>query len=147
MIGKQTRSARVVLDASRLICLELYRNARKTKTNSIDLLKERFELSARALTIKNNALKQFGKTALPFLLLKSDGDTYFRFENCSRIVNLAGFREAVEAFTQKSFTDPESRKFSEEIISNLLAFKQKIGRKYGKRLYPACWETVKLLSG
>lgn len=109
----------------------------KDKNKFIDLLKERFELSARALTIKNNALKQFGKTALPFLLLKSGGDTYFRFENCSRIVNLAGFREVVEAFTQKSFTDQESRKFSEEIISNLLAFKQRIGRKYGKRLYPA----------
>ena len=55
----------------------------------------------------------------------------------ARIVNLAGFREAVEAFTRKSFTDQESRKFSEEIITNLLVFKQRIGRKYGKRLYPA----------
>ena len=109
----------------------------KDKNKFIDLLKERFELSARALTIKNNALKQFGKTALPFLLLKLSGDTYFRLENCSRIVNLAGFREAVEAFTQKSISDQESRKFSEEIITSLLAFKQKIGRKYGKRLYPA----------
>jgi len=69
--------------------------------------------------------------------LKLGGDTYFRFENCSRIVNFAGFREAVEAFTQKSFTDKESRVFGEEIITSLLAFKQKIGRKYGKRLYPA----------
>jgi ribonucleoside-triphosphate reductase (formate) len=109
----------------------------KDKNKFIDLLKERFELSARALSIKNNALKQFSKAALPFLLLKLSGDTYFRFENCSRIVNLAGFREAVEAFTQKSFTDKESRAFSEEIITSLLAFKQKIGRKYGKRLYPA----------
>jgi ribonucleoside-triphosphate reductase len=109
----------------------------KDKNKFLELLKERFELAARALTIKNNALKQFGKTALPFLLMKSSGDTYFRLENCSRIVNLAGFREAVEAFTQKSFTDQEGRTFSEEIINNLLAFKQKIGRKYGKRLYPA----------
>ena len=109
----------------------------KDKNKFMELLKERFELAARALTIKNNALKQFGKTALPFLLVKSGGDTYFRLENCSRIINLAGFREAVEAFTLKSFTDQEGRTFSEEIISNLLAFKQKIGRKYGKRLYPA----------
>ena len=99
-------------------------------------MKERFELAARALGIKNNALKQFGKNSLPFLLQKADGDTYFRLENCSRIINLAGFREAIEAFTEKSINSEESRKFAEEIIANLLAFKQKIGRKYGKRLYP-----------
>ena len=33
--------------------------------------------------------------------------------------------------------DEESRKFTEEVITALLAFKQKLGRKYGKRLYPA----------
>jgi anaerobic ribonucleoside-triphosphate reductase len=81
-------------------------------------------------------LKQFGKNSLPFLLKSSSGDTYFRLENCSRIINLAGFREAVEAFTEKNINSEESRKFADEIIQNLLAFKQKIGRKHGKRLYP-----------
>ena len=107
------------------------------KNKFIDLLKERFELSARALGIKNNALKQFGKNALPFLLHKSNGDTYFRLENCSRIVNLAGFCEAIESFTAKNINAPESRQFAEEIIASLLSFKQKLGRKYGRRLYPA----------
>ena len=73
---------------------------------------------------------------MPFLLKSSSGDTYFRLENCSRIINLAGFREAVEAFTEKSIDSEESRKFAEEIIQNILAFKQKVGRKHGKRLYP-----------
>ena len=109
----------------------------KDKHKFQDLLKERFELSARALQIKNNALKQFGKTALPFLLQKTGGDTYFRLENCSRIVNLAGFRESVEAFTGKSINSDESRVFAEEIVSSVTSFKQKIGRRYGKRLYPA----------
>ena len=108
----------------------------KDKNKFYDLMRERFELAARALGIKNNALKQFGKNFLPFLLQKADGDTYFRLENCSRIINLAGFREATEAFTEKSVNSEESRKFAEETISNLLSFKQKIGRKYGKRLYP-----------
>lgn len=108
----------------------------KDRNKFMDLMKERLELAARALAIKNNALKQFGKNSLPFLLQKTGGDVYFRLENCSRLVNLAGFREAVEAFTEKSITSEESRRLSEEIITNLLTFKQKIGRKYGKRLYP-----------
>ncbi len=108
----------------------------KDKNKFFDLMRERFELAARALHIKNNALKQFGKNSLPFLLQKADRDTYFRLENCSRTVNLAGFREAIEAFTEKTINSEESRKLAEEAIGNLLAFKQKVGRKYGKRLYP-----------
>ena len=105
-------------------------------------MRERFELAARALGIKNNALKQFGKTSLPFLLQKADRDTYFRLENCSRIINLAGLREATEAFTEKGVNSEESRRFAEEIIQTLLAFKQKIGRKHGKRLYPVILDSA-----
>ncbi|MCW4029199.1 MAG: ArsR family transcriptional regulator [Candidatus Bathyarchaeota archaeon] len=101
----------------------------------MDLLRERFELAARALSIKNNALKQFGKNSLPFLLQKSSGDTYFRLENCSRIVDLAGFKEAIEAFTEKPIGSAEANQFAQEVIATLLASKQKMGRKYGKRLY------------
>jgi anaerobic ribonucleoside-triphosphate reductase len=72
---------------------------------------------------------------LPFLLQKTSGDTYFRLENCSRIVGLVGFHEAVEIFTGKSFNSDESGIFAEEIIASLNIYKQKIGRKYGKRLY------------
>ncbi len=109
----------------------------KDKNKFNDLAKERFELAARALSIKNNALKQFGKNSLPFLMQKANGDTYFRLENCSRIIALAGFREAIEAFTEKNIAAQESRLFAEEAITSLLAFKVKLGRKYGKRIYPA----------
>ena len=119
----------------------------KDKNKFFDLVRERFELAARALGIKNNALKQFGKNSLPFLLKNANGDTYFRLENCSRIINLAGFREAVEAFTEKTINSEESRKFAEETIQNILAFKQKIGRKHGKRLYPVILAILKLPRG
>jgi ribonucleoside-triphosphate reductase (formate) len=109
----------------------------KDKNKFFDLVRERFELAARTLGIKNSALKQFGKNSLPFLLKSGNGDVYFRLENCSRIVNLAGFKEAVEAFTEKGFDSSESRKFTEEIIQCIVTFRQKIGRKHGKRLYPA----------
>jgi ribonucleoside-triphosphate reductase len=107
----------------------------KDKNKFFEIVRERFELAARAIGIKNNALKQFGKNSLPFLLKSSSGDTYFRLENCSRIINLAGFREAIESFTEKSINSEECRKFGDEIIQNILAFKQKVGRKHGKRLY------------
>ncbi len=108
----------------------------KDKNKLFDLIRERFELAARALGIKNNAIKQFGKNSLPFLLKSANGDTYFRLENCPRTINLAGFSEAVEAFSEKSIHSEEGRKLAEEIIQNISAFKQKVGRKHGKRLYP-----------
>ncbi len=108
----------------------------KDKNKFFDLIRERFELAARALGIKNNAIKQFGKNSLPFLLQKADRDTYFRLENCSRLINLAGFREAIEAFTGKTLTQKKAANSLKKQSRLLLAFKQKIGRKYGKRLYP-----------
>ena len=56
----------------------------KDKNKFFDIVRERFELAARALGIKNNALKQYGKNSLPFLLKNANGDVYFRLENCSR---------------------------------------------------------------
>jgi ribonucleoside-triphosphate reductase len=101
-----------------------------------DILKERFELSARALRIKYNALKQIGKSSLPFLTQKTKGDTYFRFDHCSRIINLVGFQEAVEKFSGKKMINIDSQKFAKEIVKNVLRLNRKIGRKYGKRLFP-----------
>jgi len=102
-----------------------------------EILKERFELSARALRIKYNTLKQIGKTSLPFLTQKTKGEPYFRLDHCSRIINLIGFQEAVEKLSGKKIESIESQKFAKEIIKNVLRFKRKIGRKYGKRLFPA----------
>ncbi|MGA2680692.1 MAG: anaerobic ribonucleoside-triphosphate reductase [Candidatus Bathyarchaeia archaeon] len=108
----------------------------KDKNKFFDLVRERFELSARALGIKSGILKQFGRNSLPFLLRNGGGDVYFRLENSSRMINLAGFRETVEAFTGKGMNSEEARAFGAETIQTILSFKQKIGRKYGKRLYP-----------
>jgi ribonucleoside-triphosphate reductase (formate) len=108
----------------------------KDKNKFFNLVRERFELAARALGIKSSALKQFGKNSLPFLLRNGSGDVYFRLENSSRMINLAGFREALESFTGKATNSEEARAFGAETIQTILSFRQKIGRKYGKRLYP-----------
>jgi ribonucleoside-triphosphate reductase len=109
----------------------------KDKNKFFDLLKERCEIAARTLSIKYSILKQYGKNNLPFLLKSANGDTYFRLENCSRIINFAGFSEAVETFTEENINSSESQKFSEEIVQTINTFKHKMGRKHGKRLYPA----------
>jgi len=109
----------------------------KDKNKFFEILKERFELAARALKIKYRTLRQRGRSSLPFITQKSNGDTYFRLENCSRIINFAGFRESVESFCEKNINHEESVKFAEEIVQNILTFKRKIGRKHGKRLFPA----------
>jgi len=115
----------------------IIQEAEGDKNKFFDLLKERYELAARALGIKYSILKQFGKSSLPFLLKSTYGDSYFRLENCSRIINFAGLTEAVEAFTSKSINDKDSQTFVGEIIQNISTFRHKIGRKHGKRLYPA----------
>jgi len=89
------------------------------------------------LGIKNRALKQYGKTALPFLMQITNGDTYFRLENCSGVINFAGFKEAVESFTGKPINSEESVKFAKELVQTTQAYIAKIGRKHGKRIAPA----------
>ncbi len=108
----------------------------KDKNKFFEILKERCELAARALRIKYRALKQRGKRSFPFMMQSSNGDTYFRLENCSRIINFAGFQESVETFCEKNLSHEESVKFAEEIVKNVLTFKHKAGRKHGKRLFP-----------
>ena len=106
------------------------------KNKFFELLKERCEMAARALKIKYRALRQHGKTSLPFMVQKSNGDMYFRLENCSRIINFAGFTEAVESFCGKNMSHEETVQFAEEIAQNLLAFKRKLSRRHSKRLFP-----------
>ena len=101
------------------------------------IVRERCELAARALEIRFRALRQFGKNSLPFMMQSTNGDTYFRLENCSSILNLAGFKEAVESFCEKPFGHEESMKFAAEVIQNIQSYKHKIGRKHGKRVFPA----------
>lgn len=110
----------------------------KDKTKFFEIFRERFEMATRALEIKDRALKQHDKGLLPFLMQSVNGDHYFRLENCSRIINLAGLKEALEAFNEKSIREDEKKlEFAEEIMQNILAYIQKIGRKRGKRLSTA----------
>ena len=110
----------------------------KDKTKFFEIFRERFEMATRALEIKDRTLKQHGKGLLPFLMQSVNGDHYFRLENCSRIINLAGLKEALEAFNEKSIREDEKKlEFAEEIMQNILAYIQKIGRKRGKRLSTA----------
>jgi anaerobic ribonucleoside-triphosphate reductase len=110
----------------------------RDKTRFFEIFRERFDMAARALEIKYRALKQHSKGSLPFLVQGVDGDQYFRLENCSRIVNLAGFKEAVEAFCEKSICEDEKTlEFAQEMVQNVLDSAHKIGRRRGKRLFPA----------
>jgi anaerobic ribonucleoside-triphosphate reductase len=109
----------------------------KDKNKFFEALKERFELAARALGIKYSLLKQYGKNSLPFMLKNVNGDTYFRLESCSRIINFAGFEEAVESFTGQPLTAQDSIRFISELVETIVSCKQKMGRKHGKRLFPA----------
>jgi ribonucleoside-triphosphate reductase len=108
----------------------------KDKNKFFEILKERCELAARALRIKHRALKQHRKSALPFMAQSSNGDMYFRLENCSRIINFAGFKESVESFCGKNLSHEESGRFAEELVENVLSFKRKFSRRHGKRLFP-----------
>jgi anaerobic ribonucleoside-triphosphate reductase len=112
------------------------------KNKFFEILKERYELATRALEIKQRALRQREKAALPFLTQNASGDKYFRVENCSNIISIAGFREAVETFCEQSKPQQGSAEFTAEIAQNLLGFKTKVGRKHGKRFFPVILQSV-----
>jgi anaerobic ribonucleoside-triphosphate reductase len=109
----------------------------KDKVKFFDILRERCELALRALGIKHRALKQYGKTGLPFLMQTINGDTYFRLENSSGIINITGLNEAAESFIGKPLINVESAKFAQELAQNIQVYITKMGRKHGKRLFPA----------
>jgi len=114
----------------------------RDKNKFFEVLRERNEMATRALVIKYRALRQHGRKLFQFMAQSTNGDTYFRLENCSSIINLAGFNECVESFCGKPAGSEEGGKFAEEIVQNLLAFKHKVGRKYGKRLFTVILRNV-----
>lgn len=109
----------------------------KDKAKLAEILKERIEMASRALDIKYAALKNRGENLLTFLMQGGNGDRYFRIENCSRIINIAGLREAVETFSEKSITDEKSLAFASEVAQDLSASIRKIGKRRGKHISPA----------
>ncbi|HIJ08950.1 TPA: ArsR family transcriptional regulator [Candidatus Bathyarchaeota archaeon] len=109
----------------------------KDRSKFFEILKERLELATRALRIKQRALKQHGKTSLQFLSQSTNGDPYFRFDSCSSIVNLVGFKEAMLVFSQEPSPDAELARFAEETAQTIQSSRGKTGRKQGKRLFTA----------
>jgi ribonucleoside-triphosphate reductase len=110
----------------------------KDKAKFFEIFRERFEMAVRALEIKERMLRQRGKGLLPFLMQNVNGDFYFRLENCSRLINLVGLKESIEAFYGKSIYDCEKGlEFAEEISQNVQSFIRKFGRKRGRRLFTA----------
>jgi ribonucleoside-triphosphate reductase len=94
-------------------------------------------MAARALEIKHRALKQHGKTQLPFLTQQENGDQYYRIENAARTINITGLTQAAEILTGNPPPDDKTENLIEETAQTITAFINKIGRKRGKRLRPA----------
>ena len=109
----------------------------RDQTKFLEILKERIEMANRALEIKHRTLTHRGKNLLPFIMQGGIGDQYFRLENCSRIINLAGLKQAAEMFCERSVADEKTLAFSEEIAKDVSVYVQKIGRRRGKRLSAA----------
>jgi ribonucleoside-triphosphate reductase len=99
-----------------------------------EILKERVEMANRALEMKHRALKQHGERLLPFIMQNSNGDQYFRLENCVRTISLAGLKEAAEAFSAKGIGNEKTAGFAQDTVESMMTFVQKIGRRRGKRL-------------
>jgi ribonucleoside-triphosphate reductase len=110
----------------------------RDKAKFFEIFRERLEMAVRALEIKDRMLKQRGKGLLPFLMQNVNGDYYFRLENCSRLINLVGLKEAIEVFYETSIYNCEkSLEFTAEIVQNIHTFTRKSGRKRGRRLFTA----------
>jgi len=106
------------------------------KRKFLEILKERLEMVARALEIKDKALRQRCSGLLPFLMQDIDGDHYFRLDSCSRIINMVGLREAAEAFSKAQFTDEKALEFAAEVLQVATDYLNKVGRRK-KRLFMA----------
>lgn len=110
----------------------------RDRTKFLEILRERLEMAARALEIKYRTLKRHGRGLLPFLMQSVNGDQYFRLENSSRLINLAGLKEAVEGFYGVDiYEDEKALEFAEETMRSISDFTRKIGRRRRKRLLPA----------
>ena len=114
----------------------------REKNKFFEILKERYELATRALEIKQRTLKQREKAALPFLTQNASGDKYFRLENCSNLMGIAGTREAVENFCEQNKAQQGNGEFTSAIAQNILSFKAKAGRKHGKRSFPVILQST-----
>jgi ribonucleoside-triphosphate reductase len=100
------------------------------------LLDEQLEIAVKALEIKHQVIKQrLEEGLLPFLLQNVSGSSYFRQENATRMISLAGFYEAVYALYAKSLAkDNEALKFAEQTLSLINAFVKEHSREPENRV-------------
>jgi anaerobic ribonucleoside-triphosphate reductase len=99
-------------------------------------------MAARSLEIKHRALKQHGKTQLPFLTQTENGDQYYRIENAVRMINITGLIQAAEILTGNPLPDDKTKNLMEETVQTIATYINRIGRKRGKRLRPATLPSV-----
>jgi anaerobic ribonucleoside-triphosphate reductase len=86
-------------------------------------------MTTRALEIKQKTLRQHDKNLLPFLAQSIDGDQYFRLQQCSTLINVAGLKEAAEAFCGKDKPGAvEPLQFTDDIVQNILSFVHRVSR-------------------
>jgi len=109
----------------------------KDKTKFLETLKEKAEMANRALEIKYTFVRHRSRNLLPFIMQGENGDQYFRLDECSRIVNLAGLREAAEAFCDGNLNPEKTLAFASEVGQNVSSYIHKIGKRRGKRVSPA----------
>lgn len=110
----------------------------KEKAKFFEILRDRLEMAAHALEIKYRGLKTRGRGLLPFLVHCVDGDQYLRLESSPRLINLAGLREAAEAFCGKSvYEDENALKFALETTKYVSDFAFKADKRREKRLLPS----------
>jgi len=109
----------------------------KDKTRFNENLKEKLEMANRALEIKHQTLRQHAKNLLPFLTQNNNGDEYYRLENAAHTINLAGLKEATEAFTNKTLDTPEAQTFQTETLNEINNTVNKISKKRTKHLQTA----------
>jgi anaerobic ribonucleoside-triphosphate reductase len=97
----------------------------------LPLLDEQLEVAVKALEIKYQLIKQrLDEGLLPFLLQNSGEGGYFRRENVTRVVSLAGLSEAVNAlFGKPLHKDTEALKFAEKIAEAVGASVRENSRK------------------
>jgi len=110
----------------------------KEETRFFEILRERLEMAARALEIKLRFLKQWGKSLIPFLMQKVNGDYYFRLKFSSSLVSPIGLMEAAETFcSEKAEESKECERFAEKTEGQIADFILKVGKRRRRRLSPA----------
>lgn len=110
----------------------------KDKVKFFEILRDRLEISTRALEIKYKWLNTQGKVLIPFLAQSADGDQYLRLESSARLIGITGLKEAAETLNDKSiYEDENALKFAIDVLDYVSDFTLKAGKRHEKRCISA----------